>query len=297
MSTGQAVERQRNPVAIEEHERATLERDAKMLAGSGLVPEYFRGKPNDVLIAGLALRDVGVRLSVTTIGMVYVVKGKPGFMAQLQIAIAHKHGIEIQFDQAECNETTATCQIKDRNGWHRVTFTMADAIRAKLPAQNPTYGTYPDRMLLARSVTKAIGMYFPEIKLGFADPGDVADYDDTFASEDAPLEAEADAEPGPLGSASAPLDDLGRRLLVALIGTLDGGHIARLKAAWAAVRPKVPAVANEAFTGAHADQVLVLIGGTKTEPEDLAGDVATGGGGGEAAASKATYAPGEEPFE
>lgn len=150
-----------------DREWAHLERMAQMLATSGLVPDEYRGKPDSLMIAGLTLRDHGLSLSPINLHKLYVIKGKPGYMAQLQIALLARAGYDLKPVEGECDDKSATVLIQTRDkSWARVTFTMEDALKAKLPASNPTYGTYPDRMLFARAVTKAIGQHHPEILLG-----------------------------------------------------------------------------------------------------------------------------------
>lgn len=308
--TGTAISPIDQSIRLEQHERATLERDSKALAMSGLVPEYFRGKPADVLIAGLALRDVGVRLSVTTLGMVYVVKGKPGFMAQLQIALARRHGIDIQFDQAECDEESATVEIRDHIGWHAVTFTMADAIRANLPGQNPTYKTYPDRMLLARAITKAIGVYAPGVKFGFGAPlfdeeelgFETAEIVDTDVPA-APSPGRGDstgAESAPAPAGSALVTPLERRLLHRVIDPLPNEVKAELKRR--RIGACIPPLDSDVFTSAHGEQLLEMAGRvvieTRTEVVAEGKPPATEevGGGSVDGPPATTYAKDEEPF-
>lgn len=287
----------RQATALAEWERNGLERDAQLLARSGMVPEHFRGKPDDILIAGLALRDLGVRLSVATLGMVYVIKGRPGFMAQLQISLARLHGIDIRYDQSVCDEKSATVEIRDRTGWHAVRFTMADAVRARLPDSNPTYKTYPDRMLLARAVTKAVGMYAPEVKLGLADEQLAPDM---IVSEPGPLgeEATAGADPPPLGS--APAAGFVRDLLRRVIGDLSSSQ--RLWLVGEIAKVHLRKIGDPAFSDADAQLLADLAaraarwtevepGGTG-EAED-AGPVVKAG----PATNDDGYAPGEEPFD
>lgn len=150
---------------ISDQEWRSLERRVEVLAKTALVPEQFRKNPSELMVAALGLRDLGVAVGPQTLSQCFVISGRPGYMAQLQIALAARAGWTITFNQAECDATSATVYIgRDDGERHAVTFTWDDAVRAKLD-QKDTYKQYPDRMLLARAVTKAIGFYCPHVKL------------------------------------------------------------------------------------------------------------------------------------
>jgi hypothetical protein len=156
---------------------AALERRLKVIGSSTLCPKAFKEHPEDLLVVGIALHDLAVPVDLNTVNKCYVVGGRPEYMAQLQIMLGARGGWDITFEQHECDGTSATVYIGRRGTGerHAVTFTMADAERAKLPERNPNYKTYPDRMLLARAVTKAIGFYCPQVKLAFDAAADHAE--------------------------------------------------------------------------------------------------------------------------
>jgi hypothetical protein len=154
---------------ISERTMAVWEKQAAILARSPMSPDRFKAKPDEILIAYFGLHDIGVRPGPNSLHKCYVVKGKPGYMAQLQKAVAHRHGWDVEPVEGRCDHESATVRIR-RSGtdepWRHVTFTMEDAVRAGLPDSNPTYKTYPTDMLIARATTRAIGRYCPEVLLG-----------------------------------------------------------------------------------------------------------------------------------
>jgi hypothetical protein len=276
--TGTQVERHRPP-ELAAHEWAGLERTAKQMAASGLVPDYFRGKPNEIMIAGLALRDLHVALTISTLKQVYVVKGRPGYMAQLQIGILARHGYDLMPVDSECDDKSATVEIEARDRTkHRVTFTMDNALQANLPSQNPTYKTYPAAMLYARACTKAIGQFHPGLLLGLG-PADQAEHhvadpsprsDDTFTAEPRLSDdATGPSVPHPADSPVAPrlpplvprLEDQAtkaeRRAVIALIESLDDD--ARAALFTMAKAAQIPYVKGARFTHAHCEQLLDMI--------------------------------------
>lgn len=157
------------PDEISERTLAVWEKQAAVLAKSPMVPEHFRGKPDEIMIAFFGLHDIGVRPGPNTLQKCYVVHGKPGYMAQLQIAVAHRHSWEIEPVEGRCDAVSATVRIRrDRpnEAWRHVSFTWDEAVKAGLPGQNPTYNKFPAAMLFARATTRAIGQYCPEVLLG-----------------------------------------------------------------------------------------------------------------------------------
>lgn len=139
---------------------------AEQLARSSMCPDQYRGKPDDIAVVGMALAELGLRLSIVTLPQTYVVHSRPAFFAQLQIALAGRHGCHIVPLDEDSAEDVAVVKVlgKDQQ-WHRVTVTMADAVKAGWTKKNPNYASMPDRMLMARAVTKAIGQHCPEAKL------------------------------------------------------------------------------------------------------------------------------------
>lgn len=170
--TSTEIERhQGNTVALtDEHYLSRLPQLAEQLAHSGMCPEAFKGKPNDICIIGYSLADNGLRLSINTLPQCYVVKGRPGYMAQIQTAMAALHGIDIHPVGHRCDENSATVEVILPNGQrHEVTFTMEEARRAGLDkTPGEMYRKFPTNMLVARATTRAISWYCPAVKLGLA---------------------------------------------------------------------------------------------------------------------------------
>lgn len=169
-----------HPVTLIDDHRyvADLPTVAAQLARSGFCPDTWKikkGEPddvaeqkvNDLVVIGMALAELDLRLSVNTLPQCYVVHGRPAFMAQIQIALAARHGCHIvPLDEAS-GEDEAVVKAFGKDGqWHRVSFNMAQAVKAGFPGKNPNYKSMPAQMLMARAVTKAITLHCPEAKFG-----------------------------------------------------------------------------------------------------------------------------------
>jgi hypothetical protein len=289
--TGQALERHQGVEPISDREWAGLERKARVLANSSLVPEHFRKKPDEVLLVGLTAHDLGIQLTLTNLGQFYVVKNRVGLMAQLQIGLAARAGHEFRW--GPCNERSASVDIRRRGSseWQTFTFTIERAERAKL-LSNDVWKAYPEDMLQCRAVTRAIRRVCPEVLLGipaFDDTGLELEEDDALEGEvveDAPaldagpMEAPTDDDPAAADGededeadpAAALRND--RTAVQAKINQVATARRADLAAAWREANlPRVHELTAEQL-GA-ADAVVELFLAPAEEPK---------------------YGPGEEPF-
>lgn len=182
--SGELVRNQGNTLALtDEHYLSRIPALAQQLARSGMCPESFKGKPDDIAIVGYSLADNGLRLSINTLPQCYVVHGRPGYMAQIQTAMAAMHGVTIRPVGSKCDETSATVEVilPDRSR-HEVTFTMKEADAAGLTKPSKSgapsmYKLWPTNMLVARATTRAIGWYCPAVKLGLAGTVDMEELD------------------------------------------------------------------------------------------------------------------------
>jgi hypothetical protein len=154
------------------------------LAGSRMLPPHLYGQPLNLRIVEETLQVYYLPVTFMHLAETYVVTSKdpnklprPGLMAMLQRTIAYRAGWEI-VPEEEPDAVRSRVRIgrrRDQRLGKLVTFTMADAIAAGLPERNPTYKSYPDRMLFARACTKSIGLYCPQVLF---DPAETADRDE-----------------------------------------------------------------------------------------------------------------------
>lgn len=141
---------------------------AKALSSSDLVPDHFKGKPANVLIAlEFAFRhDIAPFAAMQSL---FVVHGKPGMAATMAISLARKNNVWKKLDyevkgKDESLEVTAVATLHD-DTQIRNTVTMKMAINGGW-AKNPIYKTLPEQMLKYRSATFLIRAHFPEVLFG-----------------------------------------------------------------------------------------------------------------------------------
>lgn len=158
-------------------------RTAKMLAESDLLPETYRGKPQNVIIA----LDAAVRLNMSPMLVaqnLYVVQGKPGWSGSFCAAAINGSGkftpLEYIFVGQEgtptmgcmaravrlstgtvCTSDTITMQMARDEGW--------------LDKRGSKWKTMPRQMMMYRAASFFARAFCPEVLLGFQTVEEVQD--------------------------------------------------------------------------------------------------------------------------
>jgi hypothetical protein len=188
---------------------STLEdgwRLAQLLAKSGLVPEDFRGKPENVLVALQLGAEVGFP-PMQALQSIAIINGRPsiwgdGFLALLinsrpyrshdeyfEVAVLQDvnevgadgkvHTVKkwimerregLVVEDWKRDDTAAVCSFwrKDRPNPTTVRFTVGQAKKAGLLSKSGTWQTYPDRMLKMRARSWAGRDAFPDVLRGLS---------------------------------------------------------------------------------------------------------------------------------
>lgn len=137
---------------------------AKALAASDLLPQAYRGKPANVLIA-LALGEALGLAPTTALYGIAVISGKPTLNAETMRAVVLSKGHRFDVTEFEADRATVTCARRERpNDVSTFTFTIEDAKRAGLVSA--TYDKFPKAMLLARASSQACRAIFPDCLAG-----------------------------------------------------------------------------------------------------------------------------------
>lgn len=166
---------------------ADVLRLADMLAKSSMVPADYQGKPENVVVAVLWGREVGLG-PLQALQNVAVINGRPSLWGDAALALVQVHPACEAIHEGVDGEGDA------RHGWcevtrkgrspERRTFSVADAKRAKLWGKtsrsgNPTpWVTYPDRMLQMRARGFALRDVFPDALRGVITAEEAADIPD-----------------------------------------------------------------------------------------------------------------------
>lgn len=142
----------------------SIRNQAALMAKTGLVPEHFQNKPDDIVVVILTGRELGIP-PMRALQEIHVIKGKPGLNARLMMALVQRAGHDIWIDP-QSDAKSATCHGK-RKGTSRVesfTFTWEDAKTAQLLNQKgQMYEKYPKAMLMARAISGLCRMTFSDV--------------------------------------------------------------------------------------------------------------------------------------
>ena len=146
-------------------------RAAELMSKSGLVPQAFRNRPADILVAMQWGAEMGIQ-PMQAINSISVIQGKPSIYGDLGKAlIMRRAGLDLIDYSNEVDgdggDRAATCRIEraNPNGKAIVVerrFSMADAKRASLLGKGP-WVTYPDRMLSWRAFWLAARDIYPDV--------------------------------------------------------------------------------------------------------------------------------------
>ena len=147
-----------------------LIQQADILARSSIIPKQYRGKPHDIIAAGMLGSDFGWS-PTTAMRLVHVVEGKPTVSAEGMVALARARGHSIS---GEVSSTAATVVgVRADNGdTMTASFTIQDAERAGLAGRGP-WRQHTSSMLWARAVSHLCRRLFPDVTLGLYSEGEL----------------------------------------------------------------------------------------------------------------------------
>lgn len=143
---------------------------ADRLAKSQLIPKNFQGRPNDVFVAMLWSRNLGMPI-VQGLQNIAVINGRPSIWGDAALAIVKASGLLESFKETLTgtgDSMTATCTIvrKSEAEAYTASFSVYDARLAGLWGKQGPWKQYPKRMLALRARGFALRNAFPDILLG-----------------------------------------------------------------------------------------------------------------------------------
>lgn len=137
---------------------------AKAVSTAALLPQAYRGKPADILIATGLGNAIGIA-PAQALYEIYVVNGRPSPSANLMAALVRRagHKLRIQGDNKQC--TATLIRADDPDFPFTATWTIQQAKDAGL-AHKDTWKQYPGAMLRARAIAEVVRMGAPEAVMG-----------------------------------------------------------------------------------------------------------------------------------
>lgn len=139
---------------------------ARKLSASDLLPEAYRGKPQNVLLAVEYGRSVGID-PIAAINMVHTIKGKPTASAQLVGALVRRAGHRLRVSWDGTSATAEIVRSDDEGFTFRAVWTFDRAQAAGLTG-NANYKNHLPAMLKARAITEVSRDACPEALAGIA---------------------------------------------------------------------------------------------------------------------------------
>lgn len=145
------------------------------IANTSLVPQNFRNKPNDILVAIQMGKEVGLE-PMQSLQSISVINGKPSMYGDALLALCRKHP-DFEDMIEEGDDKSATCTVKRKGETPYIkTFTIEQAQRAGLISRSPVWRSYPERMLQMRARTFALRDAFSDALKGFISNEEAMDY-------------------------------------------------------------------------------------------------------------------------
>lgn len=137
---------------------------ARKLSASELLPDAYRGKPQNVLVAIEYGRALGVD-PIVAMQDISIIKGKPTASAKLMGALVRKAGHKLRVTWDGTTARAVIIRSDDPEFEHVAEWTMDRAKQAGLTG-NQTYAKFGANMLKARAISEVARDACPEVLAG-----------------------------------------------------------------------------------------------------------------------------------
>lgn len=139
---------------------------AKAIADSDIIPDAYRGKPSNVLVAVQFGQSMGISMA-ESLYRINVIKGKPSMSGELIASQVRKagHKLRIRTDEKNMSVTATICRADDPDYEFKETRNMAWAKRMGLDGRE-NYRKQPLTMLMWRAVSAVAREACPEALYG-----------------------------------------------------------------------------------------------------------------------------------
>ena len=133
------------------------------LANTAMVPQTFRGKPDDATAAILYGAELGLK-PTQALQQVFVVHGQPAIYARTMVGLLKSKGYT--FETVETSDSAVTVRgTSPRGEVEESTWTIARADQAGY-TKNAKYKTDPQAMLYAKAASEVCRKLAPDVLLG-----------------------------------------------------------------------------------------------------------------------------------
>lgn len=143
---------------------------AQELSKSELLPTIYKGKPQNILIAMMWSKSIGMP-TIQGLNSIAVINGRPSLYGDALKALVMSSGQCEDFEESFDEQAyTATCRIKRRGipSPTVATFSYEEAGAAGLTGKDGPWKRYPKRMCQMRARAFAIRDAFPDLLMGIS---------------------------------------------------------------------------------------------------------------------------------
>jgi len=154
---------------------------ADWLSKTEMIPERYKGRPHDIVVAAA----MGARLGLDTfraLAGIAVIKGTPTIYGDTMLAVCQQHpeyhGMEVEFSNEGTDEERCEVTILRGDSRYTARFSIKDAKTAGLWGKAGPWTQYPRRMLEMRARSYALRGAFADALAGFQSREEVEDSDE-----------------------------------------------------------------------------------------------------------------------
>jgi hypothetical protein len=139
---------------------------AEFLAKAQIVPEAYRGKPADIVVAIGMGAELGLG-PFQSLQAIYVISGRPSLYVEAALAIVLASGLCESY-HVEGSETEATATMKRRGVTEPIVqrFTFEQATKLGLVTRSPAWSQQRQWMLETRATGRVLHRLFPDLLKG-----------------------------------------------------------------------------------------------------------------------------------
>jgi hypothetical protein len=156
---------------------------AEMIAKSDIIPDEYKGKPANILVAAEYGKPYGLSI-IQSLQAVDVINGKPRFTSRFKLGVMRQHGYDLVFEVSGTTQRDKSGDIiggdlsvtlTDKKSGNSVTKTIVEIAHMGLVGRDQ-WKKQPETMLKWRVVTEFANFYAPELFLtGAYTPDDLLD--------------------------------------------------------------------------------------------------------------------------
>jgi hypothetical protein len=152
---------------------------ANRIKNSSIIPKDFIGKPDNIFIAVLMGREVGLH-PIQAVQNIMVVNGRPTMWGDSLPALVYASGLVEKFEEEYDEKTkTASCTVRRKGDTkdHVQKFSWDDAVKAGYDKKPGPWQTSPKRMQQMRARSFALRDKFADALKGICMREEVEDYE------------------------------------------------------------------------------------------------------------------------